>query len=286
MRELDLIAWPYHAGLAESGMGLGPTVLVSDPQFQAALGSAGWEPRVVNVAPVDESQPEVARVFALVRRLARSVAAARSRDAFALVLAGNCVSCLGTTAGSRSTDELGVVWLDAHADFDTPEDNLSGFTDVMGLAILTGGCWRALRETVPGFAVVDERHVVLVGTRDLEPYQRDRLQGSDLRVVPGDIAADQLDEALDALHAQIGHVYLHVDLDVLDTSVGCANPYAAAGGPDLDGVLTAIDATFARFSVAAAALTAYDPRVDESGAIASAAASIAGRIAAHAAAQR
>jgi arginase len=44
------------------------------------------------------------------------------------------------------------LWLDAHADFDTPEDNLTGFTDVMGLAILTGGCWRALRETIPGFA--------------------------------------------------------------------------------------------------------------------------------------
>jgi arginase len=43
------------------------------------------------------------------------------------------------------------LWLDAHADFDTPEDNL-GFTDVMGLAILTGGCWRALRETIPGIA--------------------------------------------------------------------------------------------------------------------------------------
>jgi arginase len=171
--------------------------------------------------------------------LGRTVAAARSREAFPLVLAGN-----------------------------------------------TAVCWRALRETVPGFAVVDERHVVLVGTRDLEPYQRDRLQGSDVRVVPGAIAADQLDEALHALRAQIGHVYLHVDLDVLDTAVGRANPYAAAGCPNLDGVLTAIDATFARFSVVAAALTAYDPRVDESGAIASAAPSIAGRIAAHAAAQR
>lgn len=281
-----MIAWPYDAGLAERGMGLGPTVLVCDEQFQAALGNAGWEPRVVRVPPVDESQPEVARVFALVRRLARSVAAARSRQAFPLVLAGNCVSCLGTTAGARSSGELGVVWLDAHADFDTPEDNLSGFTDVMGLAILTGSCWRALRETIPGFAVVDERHVVLVGTRDLEHYQRERVQGSEVQVVHGSIAAIQLEESLDALRGQISRVYLHVDLDVLDTSVGRANRYAAAGGPDLDGVLAAIDATFARFNVAAAALTAYDPRVDETAAIASAAAAIAGRIAAHAVAQR
>ena len=70
---------------------------------------------------------------------------------------------------------------------------------------------------------------------------------------------------------------------MLDTSVGRANPYAAPGGPDLDAVLAAIDATFERFDVAAAALTAYDPRVDDSGAIAAAARAIARRIAERAA---
>lgn len=80
-------------------------------------------------------------------------------------------------------------------------------------------------------------------------------------------------------------MYLHVDLDVLDTSVGRANPYAATGGPGLDRVLAAIDATFARFEVAAAALTAYDPLVDDSGTIAGAARTIAHRIATHASGQ-
>ncbi len=285
MRELDLIAWPYHAGLADVSMGLGARVLASDEQFCAGLAKAGWQPHMKRVAPVDESQPEVARVFALVRRLARAVAGARQRDAFPLVLGGNCVSCLGTTAGLSPGDDLGVVWLDAHADFDTPEDNLSGFTDVMGLAILTGGCWRALRETIPGFVVIDERHVVLAGTRDLEPYQRDRLTRSHLRIVPGAIDPGTLTDALDQLRARVARVYLHIDLDVLDDSVGRANPYAAPGGPDLEGVLAAIDATCTRFTIAGAALTAYDPRIDETGAIASAARSIATRVASGAAAR-
>ena len=220
------------------------------------------------------------------RRLAQRVAAARERGAFPLVLGGNCVSCLGTTAGVGGGKDLGVVWLDAHADFDTPEDNLSGFTDLMGLAILTGSCWRALRETIPGFTVVEESRVVLVGTRALEPYQRDRLAASRLQVIPGAVAADARDGALDVLRERVERVYLHVDLDVLDSSVGRANPYAAPGGPDLDAVLAAIEATFLRFEVAAAAITAYDPQVDDSSTIGAAAYTIAAHIAPHAARQR
>jgi arginase len=284
--ELDVIAWPYHAGLADVSMGLGASVLATDEGLREGLAAAGWQPRAVRVPPVDETLPEVARIFELARRLALHVAAARDRDAFALVLGGNCVSCLGTTAGVAGGKDLGVVWLDAHADFDTPEDNLSGFTDVMGLSILTGNCWRALRETIPGFAVVDESRVVLAGTRALEPYQRDRLAASRVQVVPGAIVAEARDAALDALREQVERVYLHVDLDVLDTSVGRANAYAAPGGPGLDEVLAAIDATFRRFDVAAAAITAYDPRVDDSGTIGVAAVAIAAHIASHVARRR
>ncbi len=282
------IAWPYHAGLADVSMGLGASVLAADEEFWAGLVEAGGETLVERVSPVDETLPEIARIFELGRRLAQRVAAARAREAFPLVLGGNCVSCLGTTAGiaARDGQALGVVWLDAHADFDTPEDNLSGFTDVMGLAILTGNCWRALRETIPGFAVVDESHVILAGMRDLEPYQRDRIDRSQLGVVPGIIAADALNDALNTLRERVERVYLHVDLDVLDSSIGLANPYAAPGGPDLDGVLAAIAGTFAVFEVAAAAITAYDPRVDNTGTIAAAARTIARDISDHATAQR
>lgn len=254
--------------------------MLADDRLRDALRRQGGEVTCESIPPVDEALPEVARIFELDRRLALRVAQARRRDQFPLVLAGNCVSCLGTTAGVRDGRSLGVVWLDAHADFDTPEDNLSGFTDVMGLSILTGGCWRALRETIPGFEAVDERHVALAGVRDLEPYQRGRLAASGMGVVEGAVDLRRLRELLKRLSRRVQRVYLHVDLDVLDVSVGRANPYAASGGPDVEKVLSAISETFSRFEVEAAALTAYDPRVDTTAAIAAAAREIAGQIAA------
>ena len=273
MSGLRLIAWPYHAGLRDVSMGLGPTVLAGDAKLLDALGS----PPVEVIDPVDESLPEVARIFELDRRLAHSVRAARERGEFPLVLAGNCASCLGTVAGAGA--EVGVVWLDAHADFDTPEDNLSGFTDVMALAILTGSGWRALRESIPGFATVDERDVVLGAVRDLEPYQRERVDGSRLRVVPGALDPAAFTRELDGLSASRRSVYLHVDLDALDRTEARANAYSAPGGPTLAGLLDAIDAVFDRFEVVAAALTAWDPRADDDGSAARAAHAVLGRIA-------
>jgi arginase len=261
-------------------MGLGASTLLADERFRSAVRQEVDEVTVERVSPVDEALPEVARIFELDRRLALRVAEARRRERFPLVLGGNCVSCLGTTAGVRDGRELGVVWLDAHADFDTPEDNLSGFTDVMGLSILTGGCWRALRETIPGFGAVDERDVVIAGVRDLERYQRERLGASAIGVVEDAVELRGLREILQELSQRVQRVYLHVDLDVFDVSVGRANPYAASGGPEVDTVLSAISETFRRFKVEAAALTAYDPRVDATAGIAAAAREIAGRIAA------
>jgi arginase len=283
MHALRLIAWPYHAGLRDVRVGRGASVLARDDELRAALAAGGCAVTGETIPPVDESLPELARIFALDRRLAARVAAARADGAFPLVLAGNCCSCLGTAAGSRAP---GVVWFDAHADFDTPDDNLSGLTDVMGLAILTGSGWRALRETIPGFAPVPEADVVLAGVRDLEPYQRARLAASAVRTVPGAIDPATLADALDHLHESVTRVYLHIDLDALDAGIGRANANAAPGGPSVDGLLGGIDAVFDRFEVAAAALASYDPDEDRDGAVADAARRIAARVARRVAAVR
>src|SRR2546430_12419684 len=141
-------------------MGLGPTLLLADDRLRSAIASDGWTPVADVVPPPDERLPEVARTMEVVRRLAAAVREAVGAGAFPLVLAGNCNSCLGTVAGVGG-ESLGVVWFDAHADFDTPEDNVSGYLDVMALAMLTGTGWRAQRERVPGLTAIPERNVVL-----------------------------------------------------------------------------------------------------------------------------
>lgn len=260
-------------------MGCGSSRLAVDQELRSGIEAAGWRLRFEEIEAVDESQAEIARVIALLRRLAERTRRATATGAFPLVLAGDCNSCLGTVAGVGA-DQLGVIWFDAHADFDDPEENLSGFFDVMGLAMLTGRGWRALRETIPGHRPVAERDVILAGVRDLEPYQRERLERSNVQVVPDLIDLQRFERALSELASRVSRIYLHVDLDALDSSEGQANAYAAPGGPSLARLLECVRAACARFSVVGAAITAYDPAVDVDSRILTAGRRIAAEIAA------
>jgi arginase len=255
------VSCPFHNGLRDVSMGSGALRLATDDELRAGIEAEGWELAQEEIEPVDESDPEIARVIELIRRLAGRVRQAVTEGAFPLVIAGNCNSALGTTAGI-GTEQLGVLWFDAHADFDDPEENQSGFFDVMGLAMLTGRGWRALRSTIPGRAPIPERNVVLAAVRDLETYQRRRLEQSALKSVPGPIHQDRFENALTHLKDTASRVYLHVDLDSIDIDDARANYYAAPGGPNLERLLDCIRQATERLTIAGAALTAYDPAFD------------------------
>jgi arginase len=264
-QELRLIASPYHDGLESVDRGRGPTRLLDAARASAALAAVERPVSVEIIGPVDPASPEVARVFALNRRLGERVQSAVADGAFPLVLAGDCNSCLGTVAGC-GTDALGVVWFDAHADFDTPDDSLSGSLDGMGLAMLTGRGWQTLRDTVLDLAPIDEDHVVLAAVRDLEPAQRHRLRASRIRSLEGNNFSEaEFRAALDDLHDRAGRVYLHIDLDSLDPSEGTANQYSAPGGLSCAQLLARVADVFGRFDVVAASITAYNPDSDVDG---------------------
>jgi arginase len=275
---LHVLVWPFHNGLRDVSMGSGPIRLATDDELRAGIEAEGWTVTTEEIEAVDETDPEIVRVIELIRRLAGRVADTTADNALPLVLAGNCNSALGTTAGI-GPENLGVVWFDAHADFDDPEENESGFFDVMGLAMLTGRGWRALRYTIPGHAPIPERNVILAAVRDLEDYQRQRLNHSHLATIPGPIDRERLENALTALKHRVARVYLHVDLDSLDTSEAEANRYAAPGGPSLVRLLECIRLTAERMEIAGAAITAYDPAFDPDGRTMGAARAVAREIA-------
>jgi len=126
---------------------------------------------------------------------------------------------------------------------------------------------------------IPERNVILAGVRDLEPYQRERLDGSDLLSVPGSIDPPSPEEAVAELSSRVSHVYLHFDLDTIDVAGARADEYAAPGGPTADHVAECVQLVCGRLPVAAAALTAYDPASDADGRTLVAARAIAREIA-------
>jgi len=116
------------------------------------------------------------------RRLAQRVQQIVARGERPLVLAGSCDVAPGVLAGVHEP-EAGVVWIDGHADFNTPDSSESGFWPGMTLAVVVGDCcsevWSAL-----AWRPVNPRRVVLLGTRSLSPAAKARrLAQSRVRVV-------------------------------------------------------------------------------------------------------
>jgi arginase len=266
-----LIAVPYSLGREDVEVARGPGRLL-DSGAVAALERASHDVEVERVvtaerAPdAEEYWSEAGASFEVVRLVSGRVREAVARGAFPVVLAGNCLNSVGVVAGVGPPD-VGVVWFDAHADFNTTGDTTSGFLDGMGLSILTGTGWDALRETVPGYRAVPEATVVLIGMRDPDDEEQRRLDVSEATVVSPPAVGDALGAGLDALRERVGHVYLHLDLDVLDPSEGRVNVYAAEGGLSAEEVSAAITAVGERFVIRAAAITAHDPGCDPEGSI-------------------
>ena len=272
LMRIHTILVPYDSGHRAARMGRGPLHL-SKHGASDRLRAGGHEV-VESVVDVTTTFPtEVGTSFELYRSVASQVARAISDGAFPMVLAGNCGSSLGTVSGVRAatpndTSDIGVIWLDAHGDFNTPETTATGFLDGTVLAALTGRGWHTLTASIPGFRPVSDAHVVLVGARDIDAGEEQLLTASRVMRVEAarmetDGARTALDLALAELARRVSRVYLHIDLDVHDPSEAQANQYAVPGGLAAGTVRELVRVVAERFSVVAAALTAYDPSYDD-----------------------
>lgn len=266
--DITLIQVPYDSGHYARRMGRGPVHLIQGG-LETMLEQAGHDVRVLELRLDEGFLTEVGTALETQRLVAECVAAEIGEERLPLILSGNCATGVGAMAGAGATS-TGVVWLDSHGDFNTPETSHSGFFDGMVLAMLIGDCWTAAAADVPGFEPVPESHILTVGMRDLDTAEEVRLDASEIRRIgieairtAGTSAA--LEDGLTALAAQVDSVYLHIDLDVLDPEVARINSYQAPNGLTVDQVIEVIEVIAEHLPLRAAALTAFDPQLDESG---------------------
>jgi arginase len=263
---LAAIEVAYDSGLAGTRMGAGPGHLLSRG-LESTLHGLGHDVRVIPVRARTEPTTEIVTAFELDDLIGRCVRECAQRDEFPIILSGNCSNaCVGAIAGSAA-DGLGILWLDGHLDFDTPETTREGSLDAMALAIATGQCWRTMAGAIEGFAPLPVSNVVHVGSR-AGPEAVARLQAAGGTVVGANaLRADHpvgaVASALNALSARVRHLYVHLDLDVLDPDlVGPANEFVKPDGLSVDDVRQVIALVGDRFTVVALGLTCYDPSYD------------------------
>jgi arginase len=205
--------------------------------------------------------------------LADHVASALSDGSFTLVLGGDCSIVLGCLLGARAArdEPIGLVYIDAHSDFATTQESITGSPAAMCAAMAVGRGDSALARLGSGGPLVDESSAVMIGRRDDaygDAYGIAALRASRILDLSNEYVRARGAGA--AAAAALAHVarsgaerfWIHVDADVLDPAV-----MPAVDSPEPDGLSAD---TLAELLVPLASspgaigleLTIYDPQLD------------------------
>ena len=265
---IRILQVPYDSGQRALRMGRGPLHLV-ERGLADRLRDAGHETEVELIETGETFPSEIKVTFDLQRRIAIRVRETVDAGTMPIVLGGNCNYTVGAMAGIDPL-HTGLVWFDAHGEFNTPETTVGGFLDGMGLAIGTGRCWREIAATIPGFRPIPDSNVVLIGGRDFDAEELRELQRTQVTMVDPEFMAKwgtlgALMPTLAALHGRIHDVFVHLDLDVLDPKEATANMWAVPGGLTIAQVDQTLRLIRKRFTVRGIGLGSFDPDADRDG---------------------
>ena len=273
---ITVILVPYDLGREEVGSGRGPQAYVA-AGLPATLRTIGHNVQVVTAHRAEAFEDELSAVADVNRALSGLVADAVRGGRLPLVVAGNCNAALGVRAGllsalpEREAEHTALVWFDAHGDFNTPATSRTAYLDGMPLAMLTGRAYPEMWTRLHG-RPLDERLVLHVGARDLDPEEAGELEASQIIVVTGaEIRAGGVEKALpaalddlaDRAESDLGDLpaaHLHLDIDVLDPSAAASVAFPAPGGLTLSELFMAIEMIGARFRLRALTLTSFAPQ--------------------------
>jgi arginase len=238
---LDLVVVPWDVERGDTGAARAPRVLLARG-LPDRLRAAGREVRETVVQPGSEETSKEAIVAGIGRGIARAVALAHSEGRFPLVLSGGCLAAVGTLAGLQATGEdPGVLWIDAHGDFNTPESSPSGYWDGMALATVCGLSLPEIRDAV-GLRPLDVDRVLHLAGRAFDPLEIEIIHRHGLALLPPEeIAGEKSRERLRS-HIGDGPWYLHLDLDGFDPRDVPALSVPEPDGARLDDLLETLGA--------------------------------------------
>lgn len=154
-------------------------------------------------------------------------------------LEANCNGLLGMVAGLKyradgGTRRVGLVFIDAHGDFNTPETTLSGMLGGMPVAVAAGHALHNLRKTTGLEEPLPIEHIVWGGVRDLDPLEAERFDEYEVQQFSvqdmRELSAG-LKRQIDDLAGNVDVIYVHVDMDVLDPKEVPGHDLAVDDGP-------------------------------------------------------
>lgn len=230
--QIDIIGVPLDFGAGRRGVDMGPSALryAGLRQGLAALGHQVADlgnisvPLLETCAMGDPHLKYMQPIVDVCQRLAERVNASLEAGHLPLVLGGDHSLALGSVMGAAQGRKLGLIWLDAHGDFNTHETTPSGNIHGMPLAAICGLGAQEL-VTLGGRlregAKVDPHNIAIVGVRDLDAREKPLLRASGVAVYSMETIDrlginEVMHRAIEVASRGTDGIYLSLDLDGID----------------------------------------------------------------------
>jgi arginase len=211
--------------------------------------------------PEDQREGEEADNLGLLGGIiADAVASARREGKAVLMTGGDCTHATGVLGGLQDAHgpaaRIGLVWFDAHGDFNTPKTTLSGMLGGMPVAVCAGLAHPRWRERSHIVAPLPTDRIVMVDLRNLDAAEEQLIRATDVVIAapaPG-CPGEDLQQSVAVLADRCDMLYLHIDSDILDASFVPNHGTREPKGPDMEQVRAAIETVMATGKVVAFAV--------------------------------
>jgi arginase len=259
-----------------NGISKGPTSM-AEGGIQKILADLGAVTRVQEARLTPEEDKEYGgwkRLGMALGHFADLVAANERDGYFTVGLLATCPSMPGLVGGLQRSgapskpSRVGMLWLDAHPDFNTPETTRSGSLGGMPVAVATGRALHRMRADATLDPPLSDEQVVMGGVRLTDPLEQELLDGSKIQQVSVDDlrrASPAVFAQLDRLDRTVDKIYVHIDMDVLDPREVMGHGNKVPGGPSSEELARLFEMIFSRYAKASAIGFATIPATDEGG---------------------
>ncbi len=228
--QIDIIGVPIDLGADRRGVDMGPSA-IRYAHLQNKLEELGHtvqdegnvEVAIAEMCKITDAKMKyVDCIVPMSRRIAGAVATSVQAGNFPLVIGGDHSLSIGSVRGAARNRRIGVIWIDAHADFNTAETTPSGNIHGMSLALLAGlGDKRLVQlwnETIP---VIDPAKIAIVGARDLDGGEKVNLERAGAMVMGMEQIdryglVNAMEKAIERVSRDVDGIYLSLDMDALD----------------------------------------------------------------------
>jgi arginase len=268
-----IVLQPYTARRGADEISVAPELLYPEVvRVLQQLEIESMRTERVELTPDEENLYGVWRRLALAdAHLGAAVTSMAQEDVFPLGLLGNCNSSLGMLAGLQHAGsssrplKVGLIWIDAHADFNTPETTMSGWLGGMPVSVAAGRSLFRLRLMAGLDPPISTRNIVMMGLRDVDPLEQVLVDESEIETISTEEmlqASPRMQQALQRLSNRVDVLYLHIDLDILDATEIPGSFFEVSGGPTADELAEPIRALMQNPKVGALGIASF-PTAEE-----------------------